>query len=272
MIQCAAVRRKGSAEQCSAKAVTGHTLCGRHVRCRDVQLWKDTRDSSNVTRFQSLFRGWMVRRRLELAGPGVLCRKNLANTEDVVTCEENVSPMDYFAFVENDKTWWFDFSTIWTWCQKSRHPVNPYTKVPLSPETRKRLRSLWAYRRRHREKVPSEANTFEDRLRGRWNILCQAFEDNGFVDVHPNQFMRLNKSQLCVAFRFLRADLQVSMRKTDPMFDKFMSWTLIRIQRASHLSTVQYLLQSSYVLMMMVCAPADPYITIFTILSALHRC
>jgi len=219
-----------------------------------------------------VFRGWMLRKRLWLAGPGVLCRKNLANTEDVVTCEENVHPMEYFAFVENDKTWWFEFSTIWAWCQRSHQPVNPYTKVPLTAETRRRLREMWAYRRRHNEPIPPEANTFEERLRGRWNIMCQAFEDNGFVDVHPNQFMRLNKSNLAVAFRFLRADLQVSMRKTDAMFDKFMSWTHRGIQNAYQLSTVQYLLQSSYVLMLMTCMPVDPYITIFTILSALHRC
>lgn len=272
MAQCVAVRRKGSVERCSAKSVTGHSLCGRHVRARKVQTWADAHKHVDIQRIQACVRGWLFRKRLALGGPGVLCRKDLANTEDLVTCDERTHPLEYFAFTENGKTWWFDFSTIWTWCQKSHQPTNPYTKVALSTDTRKRLRTLWAYRRRNNETLPCESHTYEERLRGRWNILCQAFEDNGFTDLHPNQFMRMGKGNYAMAFRFLRSDLQVSMRSTDNLFKRFMMWTLRGIQNAPTLSTVQYTLQSSYVFMLMACMPVDPYVTAFTLLSALYRC
>ena len=272
MIQCIAVRRRGSVDQCPCRAVVGHSLCGKHVRARKVTVWTEVHKCADISRIQALFRGWILRKRLSMGGPGVLSRKDLANDEDLVTCEETAHPMEYFAFTENGKTWWFEFSTIWLWCQKSLEPTNPYTKVPLSADTRKRLRALWAYRRRHGELTPRESDVFEDRLRGRWNILCQAFEDNGFADIHPNQFMRLGKANYYTAFRFLRADLQVSMRSTDPNFQRFMKWTTRGIQDSQRLTTVQYILQASFILMTMACMPADPYIAIFTILSALHRC
>lgn len=272
MIQCAAVRRRGADDRCGARAVSGHSLCGRHVRAKSIRLWADVHRHVDISRVQALVRGWLLRKRLALAGPGVLCRRNLANDEDLVTCEERTHPLEYFAFTEADKTWWFDFGTIWTWAQKSQVPTNPYTKVPLTPDTRRRLRALWACRRRRRETNPIEANTYEERLRGRWNILCQAFEDNGFGELHPNQFMRLGKGNYAMVFRFLRSDLEVSMRKTDPMLQRFVAWATRGIQNATQLSTVQYTLQSSYVLMTMACMPKDPYITVFTILSALYRC
>lgn len=214
----------------------------------------------------------MLRKRLALAGPGVLCRKDLANTEDLVTCDERTHPLDYFAFTENGKTWWFDFGTIWTWCQKSHQPTNPYTKMPLTTDTRKRLRALWGYRRRHHEVIPVESMHYEERMRGRWNIICQAFEDNGFTDLHPNQFLRLTKANYAIAFRLFRADLEVSMRHGHLLYHVFDRWARRGITNFNQLTMVQYTLQSSYIFMLMLCMPPDPYITAFTLLSALYRC
>lgn len=274
MAQCAAVRKRGVDDRCGAHAISGHTLCGRHVRARDVKLWADAHRHVDIARVQAMIRGWLVRKRLTLAGPGVLRRANLANSEDLVTCEEKdrVSPYEYFAFTENGKTWWFEFGTLWAWCQRNHRPVNPYTKVPLDVDTRKRIRAMWACRRLRHEDMPIEPVSFEDRLRGRWNILCQAFEDNGFVDVHPNQFMELGKGNYATAFRFLRSDLPVSMAITNPYLRHFMMWVARGLRNATQLPTSHYVLQSSYVLMMMVSTPTDPYITVFNVLSALYRC
>jgi hypothetical protein len=95
----------------------GHTLCGTHARAKNVTLWAEAHkgNTSGLRKAQGLIRGWLVRRRLRYAGPGVLCRKNLANDEDLETCEESSKehPFDYFAFEENGKVWWFHFPTLW---------------------------------------------------------------------------------------------------------------------------------------------------------------
>ena len=146
MPSCASVRKRGSLDQCPLKALTGHTLCGVHARSKAVMLWAVVNQDKvgAATRVQAWIRGILLRRRLRLGGPGVLRRTGLSNDDDLVTCEssDRQYPLDYFAFEENGKVWWFDFGTLWKWAQRSTEPANPYTKVPLSVETRTRLRKV----------------------------------------------------------------------------------------------------------------------------------
>ena len=268
MIKCAAVRRKGCEDQCCFNAIKGHSLCGRHARAKNVQLWRQ-RDQPGVIKIQACVRGWLLRLRLKQAGPGVLCRKNLANDEDLVTYEERIDPLEYFSFEENGKVWWFRFDTLWLWAARALEPVNPYTKVPLSLETRKRLRANWGYRKRHRivTQFPKE-----DRLRANWNIVCQAFHDNGFVDVRPDSFMNLTKNELLVALRMMYDDLKVSLPRNDRTVCMIL-WLLLRgIQNAYNMKSQQYSVHISYIFMLAVCVPKDTYIYAFTLLSALYRC
>ena len=94
-----------------------------------------------MVRAQALVRGWLLRKRLALGGPGVLRRSLVTNDEDLVTCEskETIRPFEYFGFEENGKVWCFSFPSLWKWAVRSHQPVNPYTKVPLDIETRKRM-------------------------------------------------------------------------------------------------------------------------------------
>lgn len=276
MNRCASVRKKGSEDQCISRALIGHTLCGRHARMKTPVLWTTVHQQRyvGVARIQACVRGWLVRMRLRLAGPGVLSRTNLANDDDLVTCEskDRQHPMEYFAFVENGKVWWFDFGSLWRWAVRSHEPVNPYTKVPLSTETRRRLRDVWAYHHRHRIALPDEPPTFGERLRYRWNVLVQIFVDNGFVDVHPNQFLGLNRDEYVTAFTLLHQDLLVVLRESDLQRDRLLRYCRRGIAAAAAREPGNYILQSSYILLLLLTIPKDPYVMVFSVLSALYRC
>lgn len=269
MVQCASVRKKGSYEQCPTNAVLGHTLCGRHARCKEVVLWANIyrHEVAKMIRLQAWIRGWLVRRRLALGGPGVLSRNNLANHEDVVTCEERVHPFEYFAFDENGKIWWFTFPTIWRWVSRSHEPINPYTKVALTADTLKRLHACWGYRFRHHMRLPDEPTQFSERLRGRWNIVCQVFANYGFGTIDPEPFMALKKWDYHVMFRFILDDLRI----LDAKNSNAIRYVLRSLQHASVLQTDQYRLQSMFTLMMVLLEPRNAYMFVFVVMSALFR-
>ena len=277
MTTCASIKKKGSFEQCSAKTLMGHTLCGTHARSKNVILWTEIHKehSPRLIKAQKLVRGWLVRRRLRYAGPGVLCRKNLANDEDLETCEEasKESPFNYFSFEENNKIWWFHFHTLWKWCLRSAEPTNPYTKVPLSLDTRKRLRILWSHRFRLKTgPLPYEPSTFPDSLLGRWNIICQIFADYGFGTIDPNVFLHFKRNDYNVVFRFLQDDMSIVF----PASSRTRRFVLTQCDRMiMNINLIRpeiYILNSAYVIMVMLMYPKDPYILAFTILSALYRC
>ena len=276
MATCASVKKKGSTEQCSAKPLMGHTLCGIHARSKSIVLWVDVYKDKIVLlqKIQAHVRGWLVRKRLSYSGPGVLSRKDLANDEDLETCEESSRehPFDYFGFDEGGKTWWFHFPTIWKWCIRTSNPTNPYTKVPLSQETRKRLRSAWGHRFRHKIKLPEEPTVFGERLLGRWNIICQLFADHGFGDIDPRMFLRMGKNEYSIMFRFLRDDIEVALSDSNKTKQLVLSQCNRMIRNAHVVQSNIYILNSAYILMVLLLHPKDPYILAFTVLSALYRC
>lgn len=265
---CASVRKKGVLDQCQAKSLVGHTLCGRHLRSKTVVLWADANRSRSqkLARVQARVRGWLLRKRLALAGPGVLCRKNLANDEDLETCEESnrEDPMTYFAFEESGKIWWFSFPTLWKWCIRS--PTNPYTKVPLSASTRRRLRDVWYYNRRNKIQLPAPPPTYDERMRTYWNVIRQTLEDCGFGELHMNP--NFTKYEYNVILRMIQDDIPVTMT------NKFARDRVNRHIRSVFLSNANlatYRLQCAYTLMVILMVPKDPYELAFTVLSALYR-
>jgi len=265
MVRCAAVKKKGTTKQCPNKTIFGHSLCGTHAKAKHVEIWKDVREKDvRVVKCQALARGWLVRSHLRLAGPGVLKRKGLANDEELVTCEESTRqyPFDYFAFVEGDKTWWFDFGSIWVWSLKSIEPSNPYTKVPLTTETRKRLREMWAMRGRRRLLNPPEPIDPQERMTTRWTMVCQAFVDNGFTDVTLNQLTRLSKASHIAMWSFIRDDIPSARVYSNFMLEP----------RMTHVNTPTYTINSVRLLTRIVTVKKDPYIDVFNVMSAIYRC
>ena len=262
MNRCAAVRKKGSRDQCLSAPMKGHVLCGRHARSRNPVLWASLHTKSPVVRIQALVRGWLLRKRLALAGPGVLRRKVVNNDEDLFTCEskDRQHPLDYFAFEEAGKVYWFNAESLWGWMVRSVEPVNPYTKTPIPSEAKRRARAIHRTR-----KFPSGATTAEDIIARRWNVIVQIFRDNGFIDVHPQQFANFERIDYRTMFVFLERDLQIVIPERD-----IHRAQLIRMcqrgQRAIGLITM------TAIMMRMLQLPRDPYILVFSMLSAFYRC
>lgn len=272
-MKCASIRKRGSTDQCGAPPLRGHTLCGRHARMKSPTLWSDqyAHKKPGVVRIQACVRGWLVRTRMTLGGPGILRRKDVMNDEDLVTYDEKdkVHPMDYFAFIENDKIWWFRFDTIYKWCLQQAEPTNPYTKTPLQTETRKRIRRIWDYKRRHREQLPEESQNVEERRRGRWNIICQLFEDNGFGNINPMTFHRLKRQDFIAIFRMLHDDIETLMKDTDTNKSRLLHFCERGVFFAN---TNSHRISCPFVLMCILTRPQDSYVISFAVLSALYRC
>lgn len=276
MNRCIAVKRKGSMDACAAKPLRGHTMCGRHAKMRNPVLWStaNTTRISPIVKIQACVRRWLIYRRLSYAGLGVLSRKNLTNDEDIITYthKDSVHPMDYFSFEENGKTWWFEFGSLWTWSMRNVIPANPYTKVPLATETRKRLRSIWGYKRRHREDIPLESLVFEERLRHRLNVLTHHFEDYGFEGVHPDAFIRFSKADYITLFVLLRRDIETVIPSSDPFRQRIAVMCDNRTRIVAAVQSTHYVLQCIATLLHILSLYRDPYVLTFSILSAFYRC
>lgn len=275
MNRCIAVKRKGSTEPCHANAMRNHTLCGRHAKMKHPVLWTDANTSRvlPIVKIQCCVRGWLLRRRLSYAGVGVLSRKNLANDEDIISYaqKEKVHPMDYVSFEENGRTWWFEFASLWTWCMRNAEPSNPYTKVPLSGDIRRRLRSIWGYKRRHQEQLPEESTVYHERLRHRLNILTQHFVDCGFADVHPDVFMEFSKADYITLFVLLQRDIETVLPVSDPFRQRVGVLCSHRTNVLGAVHDSQFVLRCVSLLLHIVTLYRDPYVITFSILSAFYR-
>lgn len=265
MNRCAAVRKKGARDQCPVPAMKGHSLCRRHAAARTPVLWKEVHKASPVVRIQALARGWLLRRRLALAGPGVLSRKDLVNDDDLFTCEskDRQYPLNYFAFEEARKIYWFDAENLWQWMARSVEPVNPYTKIPLSNDVRKRLRE-WGWRNRI---SCTDIDSTEETLRRRWNLIVHIFRENGFIDTHPMQFANFDRTDFKTMFVFLERDLQIVVPEKDIYRGR-----LLRICRRGQKGDGDEILHSVFLVLKMLSIPKDPYVLVFSILSAFMRC
>jgi hypothetical protein len=214
-------------------------------------------------------RGWLLRRRLSLAGPGVLCRAKGVNDEDLFTCESKTrqDPRTYFALEEAGKVYWFDAPSLWSWMMRSLTPVNPYTKTPLSNDTRRRLRE-WGWKAR----PVMDATTPEDILIRRWTMLIQIFRENGFTDTHPHQFDTFDTEDLRMMFLFLERDLQIVSPEKDIHRAKLLRLCRHGQRVVEGRRPGSYPLFSAYLLLRMLSLPKDPYVVVFSILSAFLRC
>jgi hypothetical protein len=240
----------------------GLALCGRHARTRGPVLWASLHRTSPIVRVQALVRGWLLRKRLALSGPGVLRRKDVTNDEDLFTCEskDRQHPMQYFSFEESGKVWWFDVGSLWGWMSRSVEPVNPYTKTPIPSEARRRIRAI-----QRRARLSCGPITVDEMNEQRWNLIVQVFRDNGFIDVHPQQFANFTVSEYRTMFVFLERDLQIVLPERDMYRGQ-----LIRICRRGQKAAGT--LTPIYLLLRMLMIPRDPYVLVFSVLSAFYRC
>jgi len=213
-------------------------------------------------------RGHLVRRRLALGGPGVLRRSGLANDEDLVTMNEmtRIPPFDYVGFTENGKTWGFEFSTLFAWSVRSEAPLNPYTKVPLSSETRKRMFRMWVDRVRHHQ-LPGALSFSETCC-----FLAQIFQDNGFADVGARSFLEVSKTTWIRFFRTLQQELLAMLPETSLLRRRGIL-TCRRMEHFFHtLGSAVFCQIAVTNLLRLMTIPTEPYLFCFSVLSCFFRC
>lgn len=234
MLKCVACRNKKSNDRCDSRAIVGLAFCGQHAKSKNVRVWYEVNHiDDKVTLISKIWRGYAVRNRIKLAGPGVLKRGICHNEEELVLAEpkETVHPFDYFAFEEDGKVWWFDIRSIMSICRTSLIPANPYTRQPLSQEARHRARRIYKYRINN--KLPLYHHPFPKMsvmqlIEHQWMKVCQNMHECGFDDITPNAILSLNQTQIFTILCLMIDDLiAIKYTHTNPLKSRYYKYLQI---------------------------------------------
>lgn len=281
MVLCASCKNKISTDQCPSQAMKGLLFCGKHAKTKLKRLWVDVNNGNQkATIIQKIWRGYFIRRRLTLAGEGVLNRSNCHNTEELVTMDEKgkVHPLDYFSFKEADKLWWFDVRSMYHILKRSIKPENPYTRQPLTIETRRRLRDVCRIRKKlgienyHDAPLPAQ---FADLVNEKWMTVCQITEENGFFDMNHLMFSSLNRSQLYVLLNLIQMDMvafatEHSIRSKRYQYLQWLRTCLSNFEK-NRTNRLQCSWSASKVLLSILYDCSENYPVCFIIVSAICR-
>jgi hypothetical protein len=281
MTSCASCKNKTSNDRCGNPALQGLSLCGKHARVKSPRLWNVVNHvDEKIVSISKFWRGYIVRKRLATAGPGVFQRSLCNNQEELVSLEpiSKVDVFNYFGFEEGGKIWGFDVRTILDSLQRNLVPTNPYTRQPLTLENRSRLRKIYSYRLRHKLENSYEHNkiqTAELLLLNRWTQICQIVEENGFFQPNPNLFLNLNKTQLYIFLTMIHNDLKPWAAEHKPPHSqrfRYVFWTNNVLKKhSSTQSLAEYSFFVSTILLSMLYNSVEPYAICFIIMSALYR-
>lgn len=205
---CTSCKNKSSNERCLSPALKNLQFCGKHAKAKNPRIWSVVNSTGrHAILIQKIWRGWIVRHILKLAGSGVLKRSICNNEEDVVTFESKVHPFDFFSFEEDGFVYWFDAKTLLQITINHIKPSNPYTRKEMSIETRKRFKEFIVHRRFWHRTLFHEPSYIRDQdklLFMYWVTICQILEENIFIEVNPTMFLLLNQAQLWTFVGVLR--------------------------------------------------------------------
>lgn len=280
-IQCLSCKNKTTKDRCPNRALSGIKFCGVHSKIKHPRNWTDVHKvAEKVTLIAKIWRGWWVRKLIRLAGPGVLNRSLCHNAEEITSFEPitSVDVWDYIGFEETGKVYGFDVRTLFDGFNRTLQPTNPYTRQPLSLDTRRRVRELYGYRFRTRRPLVYEHNKLsgaETILANRWLQLCQIAEENGFVGIHPNTFLSLNRTQLNIFLTMVYNDLKTwACEYKDTASKRFLYVYWIRKILSKYSETPnpqQYSFYVSTILLTILYNSTEPYTVCFILMSALYR-
>jgi hypothetical protein len=232
-----------------------------------------------VILISKLWRGYIIRKQIRLAGSGVMKRGLCSNSEELSSLEniKSIPVTDYFGFEENGKVYGFDVRTMIDICRRNLNPINPYTRQPISINDRKRLRELFTYRLRNKLAVCYENNsveTIQANIDNTWNQICQIVEENGFFNIHPNLFLNLNVTQLYILVYLIHNDLRTWAAEHTPKSKRFLYVFRFRniLKKIIREHTLQqYSFFVSTTLLSILHDSVEPYTICFIIMSALYR-
>jgi hypothetical protein len=103
-------------------------------------------------------------------------------------------------------------------------------------------------------------------------VLCQLFADNGFTDVHPNNFLNLHRNELRTMLILLERDIHVVLRNSDPGRARILRLCRTPIYSQNITEPTRYAMWVPYILMLILATPNDPYVMSFSVLTAMYRC
>lgn len=278
MEACMSCKSQTSNDRCTSPRIKGITLCGRHVKSKSVRLWHIVNNlDPKVTLISKMWRGYAVRIRLRRAGPGVLKRSICHNDEELVTMDskDKYDPFEFFSFQEGDNVWWFDVRSIIACLNSSMTPLNPYTRQPLSMETRQRLRTVYNHRIFNRLPTSHTPQKYilQEILDRSWLRVCQVLQENGFEDADPRMFSRLSKSDLLVILGFLVVDMKILADEHPKSSKRHRYYAILKreldVSFATSHRTVQ--LQVSNLIMHIMNDMVEVYPFCFLVMSALYR-
>lgn len=216
MNRCFSCKTQDSDERCGNPCLRTLIVCRRHARMKRPRLWYEVNTwvVRAIVRVQAVWRGYSVRTRLALAGPGVLRRADCHNDDELTTCVSKTRqhPLDYFGFLENGTLYWFDQRTILQWAHSNQYVLNPYTRQPLSKDTLRRLREL--SHKRSCSKTPLYHSSsvipriLSDRRDMRWLRVCQILQENDIRTLRFEHFASMSPEQIEYFLNFLREDIR----------------------------------------------------------------
>lgn len=213
MDRCLSTKNKQTDERCPLKSLIGMHFCGRHAKMKKKRLWVHKKTS--LIRFQSLWRGYNIRRILKLGGKGCLNRKDSNDYDEIVTfaSRTNQNPLEYFEFYENGVNFWFDIKSIYQWSCNDSIPRNPYTKNELSIDTRRRMRELINIRKLKKLPIMVTIQFKDQTVESRANQLSQILEetlhgsDFWYGSVAPEEFLRMSIFEIDIFLHMIFQDL-----------------------------------------------------------------
>jgi hypothetical protein len=278
---CASCKNKTSNDRCRNNALPGIRFCGIHSRLKTYRIWADVNNvERRTTLISKYWKGYILRKVLRLAGPGVLKRSVCHNEEELLSFEpvRSISPLDYFGFEENEKVYGLDIRTMFDMMNRTLKPINPYTRQPLQMADRKRLRELYGYRTRNKLSIFYDNNKLvgaDAILQNRWMQICQIVEENGFYDINPNLFLGLNRTRMYILLTLISNDMKTwAAQHKDTPSKRFLYVMWIRNVQ-NKFSTTQSANQFSFyvstILLSMLYNSVEPYSICFIIMSALYR-
>jgi hypothetical protein len=215
MVSCYSFQKKLGSERCSLKPLYGSLYCKRHSSQINPRNWfYENNRIEKIIKIQKVWRGFFIRYWLKLAGPGVLNRKICSNDEELFTLDNrnSVNPLWYFSFKENNNIWWFDIRSIWESTLVKNIPLNPYNRIPLSIETRIRLRKLAYLHLRKSHNLHHDDTidfTIQQKSLRYWRQIIQILEENGFYELDPLLFNSMNPTQYFIFLSMLYDDMKV---------------------------------------------------------------
>lgn len=278
MTICTSCKNKTSLERCTNNSIPNFKLCKRHIKSKTPRIWSVVNNvEPKVIKVQKIWRGYSVRNWIKLAGPGVMKPSIRNNTEDMFSMEEKVHPLEYFGFEEEGKVYWFDIRTFLQYMATAKELVNPYTRKPLTHETRKRARTLSIFRRIRKLPVycnVQQVETIIEKTSTLWKTVSDIIEENGFADINPLIFESLNNVQFFILMTMISNDAKAwaaEHKSIQSQRWKYFNW-LTKLAKFVYTSDR---VSSSYscgkVLSTILCDSVEPYSMCFIIISAMYR-